>query len=44
MPLTRFLTEEPSRANCHCASWCWTLGLLALEVLRHVWQSATASQ
>lgn len=30
---TRFLTSERSRANWHCASWRWTLGLLVGEVL-----------
>ena len=30
---TRFLTSERSRANWHCASWCWTLDLLVGEVL-----------
>ena len=31
---TTFLTCRPSRSNCHCASWCWTLGLLSAGVLR----------
>ena len=30
---TRFLTIERSRANWHCASWRWTLGLLVGEAL-----------
>ena len=30
---TRFLTSERSRANWHCASWRWTLGLLVGEAL-----------
>lgn len=31
---TAFLTRRRSRGNCHCASCSWTLGLLAVEVLR----------
>ena len=33
---TTFLTCRPSRSNCHCASWCWTLGLLSAGVLRRI--------